>query len=199
MIDTDPNVDNGNEGKCVLIDSKAIEKKQMKFKSPRKKIKRTGNIKAVFDEKENIQKLKVPELKSKRERCSEEFNDEKFEVVKNQCGRHKVLSMAVMMNMPKSTLYDRIRKEGIIFQKRPIEYSWECQFCELKKNNEDVKINALLPLLRFDQDVEKFQCFLCNFLFSKKTGLYAHLRSIHKNDINTKGIMNIKSKKESRL
>ena len=69
----------------------------------------------------------------------------------------------------------------------------------MKKNGKDVKIDALLPLLRFNQDVEKFQCFLCNSLFSKKTGLYAHLRSIHKNDINTKGIMNIKSKKESRL
>ena len=90
LIDTDPNVDigvesdNGNEGKCVLIDSKVLEEKGMKFKSPSKKIKRRENIKAVSDEKENIQKLKVPELKSKRERHSEESNNEKFEVVKNQ-------------------------------------------------------------------------------------------------------------------
>ena len=199
LIDTDPNVDigvesdNGNEVKCVPIVSKALEEKRMKFKSPSKLITRRGNIKAVSDEKEKIEKLKVPELKFKRERHSEESNDEKFEVVKNQCGRHKVLSMAVMMNMPKSTLYDRIRKEGIIFQKRPIEYSWECHFCEMKKNTKDVKKNALLPLLRFNQDVKKFQCFLCNSLFSKKTGLYAHLRSIHKNEMNTKGIMNTKS------
>ena len=90
LIDTDPNVDievdsdNGYEGKCVLIDSKALEEKRMKFKSPSKKIKRRGNIKGVSDEKENIQKSKVPKLKFKRERQSEESNDEKFEVVKNQ-------------------------------------------------------------------------------------------------------------------
>ena len=91
---------------------------------PSKKIVKRANIKAASDEKENLRKLKVLELKFKGERHSERSNSEKLELVKNQCGRHQVSSMAFMLNMAKSTLHERIKKEGIIFQKRQIEYSW---------------------------------------------------------------------------
>jgi hypothetical protein len=199
LIETDQNVDirvesdDGNEEKCVVNDSKAQEENQKKLKSPSRKIIKRVNIKAASDEKENLRKLKVPKLKFKSERHSKRSNGEKLELVKNQCGRHQVSSMAVMLNMAKSTLHDRIRKEGIIFQKRRIEYSWECQFCEMEKNTAVAKTDDLLPLLKFNQNEEKFQCSICNFLFSEKQVLYNHLRSIHKNEINTKSIINTKS------
>ena len=107
--------------------------------------------------------------------------------------------MAVMLNMGISTLHDKIRKDGIIFQKRPIEYSWECQFCEMEKNEGDAKTDDLLPLLRFNQNKQKFQCSFCNFLFPEKNILVKHLRTIHRNEIHAKSIMRAKSKGEETL
>ena len=98
-----------------------------------------------------------------------------------------------MLNMGKSTLHNRIRKEGIIFQKRQIEYSWECQFCEMEKNTAVAKRDDLFPFLKFNQNKEKFQCSICNFLFSERQILYNHLRSIHKNDIKIQSNMSTKS------
>ena len=198
LFDTDENFDirvepeDANEEKCVVNDSKAQEENQKKLKSPSKKIIKRANIKAASDEKENLRKLKVLELKFKGERHSERSNSEKLELVKNQCGRHQVSSMAFMLNMAKSTLHERIKKDGIIFQKRQIEYSWECQFCEMEKNTAVAKNDDLLPLLKFNQNEEKFQCSFCNFLFSGKHVLYNHLKSIHRNEINTKSNVNTK-------
>jgi len=140
-----------------------------------------------------------PKLKLKSERPTKEFYDEKLKVVKNQCGRHSTLSMAGLLNMPLRRLQQRIKKENIIFQKKPIEYSSECQFCEMEKNSAEVVQDDLLPLLRFNQDEEKFQCFFCNSLFSGskwgKQKLVVHLKLIHRNEINAKSIMNTKSER----
>ena len=199
LIDTDQNIDtrvesdDGNEEICVVNDSKAQEEIQKKLKSPSRKIVKRVNIKAASGAKENLRKLKVPKRRFKSERHSKISNGEKFELVKNQCGRHQVSTMAIMLDMAISTLRNRIRKEGIIFQKRQMEYTWECQFCEMEKNTAVAKKDDLLPLLKFNQNKEKFQCSICNFLFSERQALYNHLRSIHKNEINTKSIMNTKS------
>ena len=199
LIDTDQNIDtrvesdDGNEEICVVNDSKAQEEIQKKLKSPSRKIVKRVNIKAASGAKENLRKPKVPKRRFKSERHSKRSNGEKFELVKNQCGRHQVSSMAFMLDMAISTLRNRIRKEGIIFQKRQMEYAWECQFCEMEKNTAVAKKDDLLPLLKFNQNEEKFQCSICNFLFSERQALYNHLRSIHKNEINTKSIMNTKS------
>ena len=172
LIDTDQNVDitvesdDGNEEKCVLNDSKEQEEIQKKFKSPSRKIIKRVNIQAASGAKENLRKLKVPKLRFKSERHSKRSNGEKFELVKNQCGRHQVSSMAFMLNMSISTLRNRIRKEGIVFQKRRIEYLWDCQFCEMEKNAAVAKRDDLFPFLKFNQNKEKFQCSICNFLFS---------------------------------
>ena len=199
LIDTDQNIDtrvesdDGNEEICVVNDSKAQEEIQKKLQSPSRKIVKRVNIKAASGAKENLRKPKVPKRRFKSERHSKRSNGEKFELVKNQCGRHQVSSMAFMLDMAISTLRNRIRKEGIIFHKRQMEYAWECQFCEMEKNTAVAKKDDLLPLLKFNQNEEKFQCSICNFLFSERQALYNHLRSIHKNEINTKSIINTKS------
>ena len=218
LVDTDQNADirvesdDENEDKYVLIDSKALEENQTKLKSPSNKD--ILHYSKVSEKK--VMRSKAPEENKKGRRKSEEINnenhqpqknhngrkgrlskritDEKFELVKNQCGRHSVQSMAVMLNMGISTLHDKIRKDGIIFQKRPIQYSWECQFCEMEKNEGDAKTDDLLPLLRFNQNEQKFQCSFCNFLFPEKSILVKHLRTIHRNEILAKSIMRAKSK-----
>ena len=146
--------------------------------------------------KEHIESVhEGPKLKLKKKLLIE-LIDEKVKVVKSQCGKHSVLSMAGLLNMSLRTLRKRIKKENIIFQKKPIEYSCECQFCEMEKNSAEVVKDDLLPLLRFNQDEEKFQCFFCNSLFSDsqwgKQKLVVHLKLIHRNEINAKSIMNAK-------
>ena len=145
--------------------------------------------------KENPKMLTPTKFTLKIEKQTKKYNEEKFEIVKKQCGRHKLSSMAMLLNIPKSTLHGRIKKEGIIFEKKLIGYSWDCQLCEMEKNNAVAKKDDLLHLLRFNQDEEMFQCSICNFLFAKKEYLVKHLRSIHKNEINAKAIMNNKSER----
>ena len=202
LIDSDQNADIGiesddeNEEKCFLNDIKALDENQEKLKSSSMKIKRMGNIKEGSDEKENLKKFKVTKLKFKKERQAYKFTNEKMELLKNQCGRHSLLEMAEVLNVSRSCLSKIIRKKGIIFERKQIEYSWECQFCEMGKNSANVEKEDLLPLLRFNQDEEKFQCFLCNSLFSERSKLSMHLRTIHRNEINKKTIMDYKSEKD---
>jgi hypothetical protein len=56
-------------------------------------------------------------------RPRKQSNDEKFELVRNQCGRHKIPSMAVLLNMAKSSLHMRIKEEGLTFTKTNTEHS----------------------------------------------------------------------------
>ena len=199
LIDSDQNGDIGiesddwNEEKCILNDIKPLDECQKKLKSSSMKIKRTGSIEDVSDEKENLKKFKVPKHKSKKERQAYKFTNEKIELVKNQCGRHSLLEMAGMLNVSKSSLSKNIRMKGIIIEKKQIEYFWECRFCEMGKNSAKFENDDLFPLLRFNQDEEKFQCFLCNSLLSERSKLLTHLKTVHRNEIDEKTIMNNKS------
>ena len=84
-------------------------------------------------------------------------NDEKFELVKHQCGQHSIPRMAMMLSIPKSSLHTRINEEGITFSKR----LGECVFC----------------------DMEKSKCKICSAQFSKWTLLNQHILDIHKETI----------------
>ena len=98
----------------------------------------------VFD---NGSKMTEEKKRRKKERRTEALNDQMFEFVKNQCGRHSVSAMGIFLNMPKSTLHERIKKAGITF----VEREEECHFCELKKNNEkdeNISNDHLFPFLR---------------------------------------------------
>ena len=122
-----------------------------------------------------IEDPNVPKRKNKRGPSAPGIklvNDEKFAIVKSQCGRHSVLSMALMLNMPKNTVHDRIKKEGVIFT----EKDFECQFCVMKKKNEDIGYELLYPLIRLDNDTDQFECSICNFLVPDRSLLYTHIR-----------------------
>ena len=86
------------------------------------------------------------------------INDEKFELVKSQCGRHKIYSMALMLNINSNKLIRRIKKEGIKFSEK-LE---ECLFCEKSRNAADIKYDEILPYLKFNSDENKFECSICD-------------------------------------
>ena len=121
-------------------------------------------------------------------RPRKQSNDEKFELVRNQCGRHKIPSMAVLLNMAKSSLHMRIKEEGLIFTKT----NRECKLCEMEKNTVDIKKDALLSLLRFNREEDKFECSICGILVSQRPQMYDHIREKHTDEINTKGMPDTK-------
>jgi hypothetical protein len=84
-----------------------------------------------------------------------QMNDEKFELVRNQCGRHSVSSTAAILDMSSSALYLRIRNEGIIFQKRPINKVAE-------------------------EELKKHECPTCNKRFQQETSFKHHVETQHK-------------------
>ena len=172
-------IESGNDSdtKDILHKSK-IPKKAKKSKAPNEKNKVGEDSKAIINE--NIQ----PEI-NHCDRPGQPLSlDEKFELVKNQCGRHDLLSIAKMLNLHSSRLKLRIKKEGIIFSKKLME----CQLCEMKRNTLDVKKDVLLPFLRFNSNESKFECSICNYSASGRHHLYTHIRSKHVNEIVAKAL-----------
>ena len=125
-------IESGNEynTKDVLHESK-IPKKAKKSKASNKKNKGGENNKLINNENNQ------PEINHRGRPGRPRSTDEKFELVKNQCGRHDVLSMSKMLNLHTSRLKLRIKKEGIIFSKKLME----CQLCEIKRIKEEKTIN----------------------------------------------------------
>ena len=120
-----------------------------------------------------------------QKRCT----DEKFELVKNQCGRHKISSIAGMLYVNANMLKLRIQEEGIIFSKKILE----CKFCEMKRNADEIKSDSLLPFLKFNIVENKFQCLACNLPCTERHHLYKHMRVKHGNEIVTKALTSTKS------
>jgi hypothetical protein len=101
--------------------------------------------------------------------------------------------MAYMLNMPKSSLSIRLKSEDIKFTTKVTELTAECYFCEMKKSNEELKRDLLIPFLRFNSEKNQFDCILCNWFSSDRRKLYFHIRSIHGNEISAKAIPDKKS------
>ena len=164
------------KSKDFLHDSKIPEKKLKESKSPEKK--EADREKSNDVNNENLQPGKNKCGRRGRKRRSICI-DEKFELVKNQCGRHNVSSMALILNIHRASLQYRITKEGITFTKKVLE----CKLCEMKRNTIDMKKDVLLPFLRFNSNENKFECSLCIYSISDRKHLYSHLRSKHRNEI----------------
>ena len=118
------------------------------------------------------------------------INDEKFELVKNQCGRHEIYLMALMLNINSSRLRLRIKKEGITFSEK-LE---ECLFCEKNRNASDIKYDDFLPFLKFNSNENKFECSICNSSYIERNAMYTHIRTKHENEIVLKVLPNSKPK-----
>jgi hypothetical protein len=106
--------------------------------------------------------------------------DKKYELVKNQCGKHGVTSMSLMLNMANNTLKNRIKVDGIVFKEKKID---DCYFCEMKKNNENIRKDLLYQFMIYDNDKNNFKCSVCQFSTKNRCNMFTHIRSIHKNEI----------------
>ena len=185
--------------KDVFHDSKVSEVNVEKLKVPKKKVKKPKfpeEERKVGGENEAIDQEKIFPEKKKRsgpKKLTKIIYDEKFELVKNQCGRHELSSMAYILNFDKRSLSKRLESEGIKFTKKVTEWTEECDICEMKKNNDELKRDLLIPFLRFNSEKNQFECILCNWFSSDRRKLYSHIRSIHGKEISTKAIPDKKS------
>ena len=175
------------ENKKIGKKIKPINKEDIKDKSNLSGNDSDYNPKMEKIKKSNAQKNKTKqgEIKSFG-RPKKTIYDEKFELVKNQCGRHKLSAMALMLNMPKSSLSLKLKAEGIKFTKNVTEFATKCKLCEIKKNTVEIKKDELISFLSFNQEEDKFQCSICNVSTSIRAEMYKHLRSMHRNEVNTK-------------
>ena len=141
--------------------------------------------------------LESPVIKKNKKHSDEIDNrevidNEMLEKIKSQCGRHTAAQLSLLLGIAKSTMYDRINKEGIKFSKK----DQECEFCEMKKNTENVFDDVLFPYLRFDTEKDEFGCCLCNVFGRKRGTLLKHIRTAHRNDIDLKRAAQMTSEKK---
>ena len=161
--------------KEYLDDSKVLKKKSKELQGLEEKKKEGGKRKSI-----NNENIKPNNNRSGRRNKSRKNSiDAKFELVKNQCGRHSIASMARMLDTHSGRLKLKIREEGIIFSKKLLE----CQLCEIKRNTIDLKSDTLLPFLRFDNSKKIFECSICSFSGATRDYLYTHIRSEHGKEI----------------
>ena len=107
--------------------------------------------------------------------------DKKYELVKNQCGKHGVKSMGLMLHMANNTLKNRIKVDGIVFKEKKID---DCYFCEMMKSNENISKDLLYNFMIYDNEKDNFKCSVCQFSIKNRCDIFTHIRSIHKNEIN---------------
>ena len=177
-----PWIDDEFNSKDSLHDSKEVEKKS---KAPEERKKGGEKIKTTNNENIQPEKNRRKRASRPQKRCT----DEKFDLVKNQCGRHKISSMAQMLSVNVSWLKSRIEEERIIFLKKSVE----CKFCDMKRNADEIKSDSLLPFLKFNIVENIFQCVACNLPCTERHYLYKHMRVKHGNEIITKALTSTKS------
>jgi len=129
-----------------------------------------------------------PKIRQKGFVRSKELIDRMFEFVKSQCGEHKNNEMARMLGLPKTTLIQRIQKEGIVFSKQ----EGNCHFCDLKKDMPNIK-DTRKELLQYSKyykvahkknsKQEKVQCLLCNESYWHKCDLLQHFKNVHRSEL----------------
>ena len=116
--------ENEYDVKDVFHDSKVLKENVGKTKVPKKKVKKPKlpeEKRKVGGENEAIDQEKIFPEKKKRsgpKKLTKKNYDEKFELVKNQCGKHELSSMAYMLNLSTSSLSIRLQSEGIKFIKK---------------------------------------------------------------------------------
>ena len=166
--------------KLLKYDSKNIGNNS---NTPKKKLKKKSQLgfeKSLKKDNKYIDSSsETPKIKIKKERKSEAFSDQTWEKIKNQCGRHSASTLALLLGIAKSTIYKRIQKEQITFPKK----DGQCDFCEMKKNTENVFDDQLFPFLIFDIEKDEFGCTLCNYNGRYRKTLLKHIKTAHRNNI----------------
>ena len=156
------------------------------------------NVKKLKVSKKNVEKAKLPKKKVRKLKAPEEKrkmgpknikHDEEFILVKNQCGRHKLSEMYLLLGMNMSTLRSRIKREGITFSKKLLE----CELCEMKKNTIDIMKYPLITMITYNSVEKKFECCICKFSASFRGIMHRHLIEKHRNEIDAKALLHAKS------
>ena len=126
-------------------------------------------------------KFELPKVKKKSGPYRKDVYDKELELVKNQCGKHTVNSMSLMLNIPYCTLKARIQKQGLAWTEEKVE----CELCTFKKSIENIDHDLIFPFMKYDTEKQKMGCILCDFMTEKRGNLFIHIKSIHQRDIIT--------------
>ena len=125
----------------------------------------------------------VPEVqkgKKKKGRSRNAATDKKYELVKNQCGKHSLTSMSFMLNINLKTMKNRIKSDGLTFT----EKKDSCELCDIKKSIDNIDQDLLFPFMKYDTEkYTPFGCILCEFTVTNRGNLSTHIKSIHQSEI----------------
>ena len=126
--------------------------------------------------------INVPEVQKRKEKKRRSRNaatkaatDKKYELVKNQCGKHSLTSMSFMLNISSAALKNKIKNDGLTFS----EKKDNCELCDMKNIDQDL----LFPFLKYGTEKYKFGCILCDFTALKRGYLSNHIKLIHRSEI----------------
>ena len=105
--------------------------------------------------------------------------DEMIKFVKNQCGNHTVVSMAKVLNVPSSLLAQWVIGNKISIlesadKKKITNKQNNCHFCE-----DDISDSQIFFYLKFDNELDMFQCSICNERKIKRFNMIRHIKENH--------------------
>ena len=121
----------------------------------------------------------VQKEEKKKGRSRNAATDKKYELVKNQCGKHSLTSMSFMLNINLKTMKNRIKSDGLTFT----EKKDNCELCDIKKSIANIDQDLLFPFMKYDTEKYKFGCILCDFTVTNRGNLSTHIKSIHQKEI----------------
>ena len=105
--------------------------------------------------------------------------DELIKFVKNQCGNHTVVSMAKTLKVPNSLLAQWVIGNKISIlesadKKIITKNQDDCHFCEV-----DIIDSQIVSYLKFDNELDMFQCSICNERKIKRCNMIRHIKENH--------------------
>ena len=127
----------------------------------------------------NVFVQEVQKEKKKKGRSRNAATDKKYELVKNQCGKHSLTSMSFMLDINLKTMKNRIKSDGLTFT----EKKDNCELCDIKKSIDNIDQDLLFPFMKYDTEKYKFGCILCDFTVDNRGNLSTHIKSIHQSEI----------------
>ena len=116
---------------------------------------------------------------------SSEITDEMMKFVKNQCGNHTVVSMAKTLKVPNSLLAQWVIGNKISIlesadKKIITKNQDDCHFCEV-----DIIDSQIVSYLKFDNELDMFQCSICNERKIKRCNMIRHIKENHISEMMT--------------
>jgi len=86
-----------------------------------------------------------------------------------------------MLDIPKASLFLKLRKDGMTLLKNPTPML--CELCEMKETLKELKTDRLLSMVRLNSEKDTFECSLCNHSGSNKLNIIQHIREKHREEV----------------